>query len=179
MIGFIGKKVSDGASHNVSDDDTMSGSLSLWFFPLLLPHKGTHTHTHTDTCVEYNLFNHHPSRKASSVSRLAPPFSFTLVALRRRWDQTEQKQVAQPFKRKGRPFPIFDLSIQVRLSFLHSRRRRRRRRRKTSVISSRVGVSLVLKQKENGAFHQHTHTNILLKKKKLSRKNRNVFVTSK
>ena len=137
-------------------------SLSL-VLSLIITSQG-YAHTHTDTCVEYNLFNHHPSRKASSVSRLAPPFSFTLVALRRRWDQTEQKQVAQPFKRKGRPFPIFDLSIQVRLSFLHSRRRRRRR--KTSVISSRVGVYLVIKQKENGAFHQHTHTNILLKKKK-------------
>ena len=128
----------------------------FFFFFLIITSKGQRNPRY--------VFNHHPSREASSVSRLAPPFSFTLVALRRRWDQTEQKQVAQPFKRKGRPFPIFDLSIQVRLSFLHSRRRRRRR--KTSVISSRVGVSLVLKQKENGAFHQHTHTNILLKKKK-------------
>jgi hypothetical protein len=71
--------------------------------------------------------------------------------------------VAQPFKierRKGRPFPIFDLSIQVRLSSCRVVKEDEEEKNLCD-FQPCVGVSLVLKQKETRI--PSTHTNILPK----------------
>ena len=78
----------------------------FFFFFLIITSKGQRNPRY--------VFNHHPSREASSVSRLEPPSS--LAALRRHWDQTKRKENRwhSPLKRQA-PFSRFDLSIQVRL----------------------------------------------------------------